>query len=438
MKIAHFDCFSGISGDMTLAALLDLGVPLEYLNAVLASLDIPGLALTVEEVRRKGFRAKKITVIHPRVHDHRHHEHKPDHEHKHHGDRGEKHEKKHGEKHRHLSDIRALIERAHANSGLTERTRSLALAIFTRIAEAEARVHGCDIERVHFHEVGAIDSIADIIGCAAGFDYLGIERFTSGPPATGTGTVTIAHGECPIPAPATALLLKDIPIHATAIPFELTTPTGAGILKTLVSGFGSFPPMRLDAIGCGAGGRDLEQQANILRILVGETAETTASSESGNGEKHGVWVLETNLDDMSGESVGYVVERLWKLAPRPLDVWTTPIQMKKNRPGVTLSVLCEADHREAVEHLLFMETTTLGIRRHPVARTVLERTTDTVRTAWGELRIKRAVLPDGSHRISPEYESARELAERSGIPLHVLYDSAGHDSILRSGKPEPS
>lgn len=393
MKTAYFDCHSGISGDMTLGALLDLGFPLERLNTALDSLGMDGLAVQVRDVVKKGFRAKHITVEHPHEHVHRH-----------------------------LSHIRDIIERGFQSGGFPERARDTALAIFTKIAEAEAQVHGCDIEEVHFHEVGAWDSIADIVGCAVGFDELGIENFLAGTVATGTGTVRIAHGACPVPAPATALLLRGIPVVATDIPCELTTPTGAGILATLVSRFGPLPEMRLEAVGCGAGTRDLPEQANILRILVGETEPESTEFSASFGAAD-IWVVETNLDDMPGELIGHVLQRLWTLPVPPLDVWTTPIQMKKQRPGVTLSVLCQKTGRDAVETLLLEETTALGVRRYPVERTVLERMDATVATPWGELRVKRAVLPDGTFRTTPEYDAAREMALAANVQLWKVYDA---------------
>lgn len=308
--------------------------------------------------------------------------------------------------------IRGMIEQ----SRLSDRAKRWAIGIFTKIAAAEAEVHGCDIERVHFHEVGAIDSIADIVGCAVGFDYLDIEGFLSSPVPTGCGTIRIAHGVCSVPAPATLLLLRGVPIAASAIPMELTTPTGAGILSTLVSEFGPLPGMIVESVGCGAGTREIEDQANMLRIVLGHlTRETTAEEKT--------WVVETNLDTASGELLGYVQERLWALESKPLDVWTTAIGMKKGRPGILLSILCRSESVDAVEDLLLMETTTLGVRRSAVERTTLKREAVTVETPWGPLAAKRATLPDGSRRTSIEYEAARELAARLQLPLQDVYNA---------------
>jgi pyridinium-3,5-bisthiocarboxylic acid mononucleotide nickel chelatase len=269
MRIAYLDCASGISGDMTLGALVDAGVDLAALNAGVQSLGLPGVRLVTATVKKKGFRATQITV-----------EHEPEH------------------KHRHLHHITAMIDA----SALTPRQKDLAKRIFGRLAEAEAKVHNSTIEKVHFHEVGAVDSIADIVGSAIGWDLLGVERIVASAVPTGGGFVEIAHGRCSIPAPATAELLKGIPLAESRVAFELTTPTGAAILATLVDSFGPLPAMTIDRIGYGAGQKDLEEQANLLRLLVGETNAAPRSEQ--------LWVLETNLDDLSGELVGHAIGRL--------------------------------------------------------------------------------------------------------------------------------
>jgi hypothetical protein len=381
-KLAYFDCSSGISGDMTLGALVDLGADLEQLNAAIDSLGLPECRLVAAEVRKKGFRAMQVTVQFP-----------PEH------------------KHRHLHHILEMIR----NSCLTPRQQDLASRIFTRLGEAESKVHGIPVEQIHFHEVGAADSIADIVGTAVGLDLLGVERIVASPVPTGTGKVHIAHGECSIPAPATAELLRGIPLAASSVEAELTTPTGAAILATLAESFGPVPPMTIERIGCGAGQRDLETQPNLLRLLLGVTASQGMAEEQ-------IWILETNLDDVSGELIGYCTARLWEA--QPLDVYLTPIQMKKNRPGVKLTVLCRAAELEAIEGILFRESSTLGVRRWLADRHVLVRQTHRVATSWGPVEGKVGWLADGVPRFSPEFEACRQIAAEHGVPLREVYEAA--------------
>ena len=381
MRIAYLDCASGISGDMTLGALVDAGVDLAALNAAVGSLGLPGCRLVANEVKKRGFRAIQVTV---------------------------ESEPEHG--HRHLHQIQAMIDRG----SLTDRQKDLARRIFAKLAEAEAKVHGTALEKVHFHEVGAADSIADIVGAAVGWDLLGVDRIVASPIPTGTGKVRIAHGECSIPAPATAELLRGIPVAESSVPHELTTPTGAAILATLVHAFGPLPSMTIERIGCGAGQRDLDEQPNLLRLLVGTAAD------AGDGEQ--VWVIETNLDDISGELIGYCTGRLWDAGA--LDVFTTAIQMKKNRPGVKLSVLCEAAAIQAVEAILFEETTTLGVRRWPVSRSVLARRAHSVQTIWGPVEGKVGWLAGVPRGFAPEFEACRRIAAEHNVPLRTVYDAA--------------
>jgi uncharacterized protein (TIGR00299 family) protein len=381
MKIAYLDCASGISGDMTLGALVDAGIDLAALNAGVKSLGLPGVNLVASTVKKKGFRATQITV-----------EHEPEH------------------KHRHLHHITAMID----GGSLTARQKELAHRIFRRLAEAEAKVHNSTIEKVHFHEVGAVDSIADIVGAAIGWDLLGVERIVASHVPTGTGFIEIAHGRCSIPAPATAELLQGVPLAASTVECELTTPTGAAILATLVESFGPLPAMTIERIGYGAGQKDLESQANLLRLLVGRSSDSQADER--------LWIVETNLDDTSGEVIGHTIARLWEAGA--LDVYTTAIQMKKNRPGVTLTVLCPAEAVQAVEAILFRETTTLGIRRHEVSRRKLRRETQEVETPWGKVTGITAWLDDTTPRFSPEYESCRQLAEQKEISLREVYEAA--------------
>jgi len=382
MRIAYLDCPSGISGDMTLGALVDAGVPLDRLNEAIGSLGLPGVRLVAQEVKKHGFRATQITV-----------EHEPEH------------------KHRHLHHIVAMID----GSRLAPEQKDVARRIFQRLAEAEAKVHGTPVEKVHFHEVGAVDSIADIVGAAVGWNLLGVERLVVSPIPTGTGRITIAHGECNIPAPATAELLCGIPLVASDIQAELTTPTGAAIVATLAQGFGPLPAMTIETIGYGAGQRDLPQQANILRLLVGEA--TTAAETNDI-----IWVLETNLDDTTGEVIGHCITQLWEAGAR--DVYTTAIQMKKNRPGVKLSILCPTEKIASLEAIVFRETGTLGIRRWSTARHILQREIRQVATTWGAVDGKLGRLDDGSVHFAPEFESCRRIATEHHVPLREVYAAA--------------
>ena len=381
MRIAYLDCASGISGDMTLGALVDAGADLGAISDGVASLGLPGVHIVASEVKKKGFRATQITI-----------EHTPE------------------DKHRHLHHITDMIDA----SQLTPPQRELAKRIFTLLGEAEAKVHGTTIRKVHFHEVGAIDSIADIVGAAIGFDLLGVERVICSPIPTGRGFIEIAHGRVSVPAPATAELLTGVPLAESNVEAELTTPTGAAIVAALVQSFGPLPPMTIEKIGYGAGQRDLESQPNLLRLLVGEAVSARATEQ--------VWILETNLDDTSGEFIGHTCERL--LSAGALDVTTTPIQMKKNRPGVTVSVLCAKGEIEKLESILFHETGTLGIRRWPVERHTLKREKQAVETEWGPIDGVVAHVDDRTVRFSPEYESCRRVASERGVPLRTVYEAA--------------
>ncbi len=386
MKVAYLDCASGISGDMTLGALIDAGVDLAEIQRGIDSLGLPDCRIAAEEVRRKGFRATNVTVHHPPEHAHRH-----------------------------LHHIIEMID----GSVLSERQKDLARKIFTRLGEAEAKVHGTTIEKVHFHEVGAVDSIADIVGSAIGWDLLGVDRVECSAIPPGSGNIEIAHGRCSVPAPATAELLKGIPLIASPVEAELTTPTGAAIVATIVDRFGTLPALSVQAIGCGAGDRDFDEQANILRLIVGEVAAQVAEQQ--------VVVLETNLDDASGELIGHAAELL--LEGGALDVYTTSIQMKKNRPGTMLSVICAPADAGRLEEILFRETTTLGVRRQLLSRSCLPRSAQTVRTAWGEVVVKRVELPDGSLRCAPEYESCRQVAQRNNVAMQDVMEAARRAGI---------
>ena len=418
MKIAWFDCHSGISGDMTLGALLDAGVPIDVLRSAVESV-LPTITLDAQSVMRHGFRATQALVgeqgdhhDHHHDHDHESHEHEH-HDHDHHEHNAHAHH--HAHCHRNMADICAMVLNA---SGLTDKVKTEVIGVFELIAKAEARAHGCEVEQVHFHEVGAADSIADIVGAVAGLNWLGVEEVYASAVPTGCGTIQIAHGEVSVPAPATAQLLSGVPLAPSDIPFELTTPTGAGILKYYVKRFGAMPPMTIDKIGVGAGGRDLPQQANTLRLVLGELSDSPLQP---NGDS--VWQIETNIDDMPGELIGRAVEELWKL--NPLDVWTMAVNMKKQRPGVVISILCREEQIQAIETALFTHTSTLGVRKWKVERTVLQRESCQIQLQNGQtVTGKSVVLPDGSQRIVPEYEDLCRLAQQLGVPVLDLYRSA--------------
>jgi len=403
MSFAYLDCPSGISGDMMLGALIDLGVPLDLLNDSIRSV-VDSVHVYSHSVFRKEFRAIQAEVRAPHEHVHRA-----------------------------LSDILELV----SQSNLSANNKKQVNDIFHLLAQAEAKVHGIGIEEVHFHEIGAADSIADIVGVVVGLDYLGITDVGASAIPTGSGTIKIAHGDCPIPAPATVELLRGIPIAASDIRFELTTPTGAVLLKYYVKHFGILPAMTIQGTGVGAGSRDLEQQANIVRIFVGDLPVISSRDVRSVDHQYNdllgtdqqrqypittetVWIIETNIDDMTGELTGHCVERLWTLSP--LDVWVAPIQMKKQRPGVMISVMCRQDQIASMEMLLLSETSTFGVRRYPVERTVLYRESCPIRTPWGEVEAKRGFLPDGTEKIVPEFESVKRLAAAKGIPLWKIME----------------
>jgi len=372
---------------MMLGALVDAGVELAAIQSGIDSLGLAVCRLVASEVKKRGFRAVQITV-----------EHAPEHQ------------------HRHLHQIVSLID----GSALSPRQKQLAKRIFHKLAEAEAKVHGTTVERVHFHEVGAIDSIADIVGCAIGIDLLGIERVIASPVPTGRGFVNITHGRCAIPAPATAELLRGIPLAALDVEGELTTPTGAAFLATLVDEFGPLPAMTIQRIGSGAGQNDFPQP-NILRLFVGETNAQLSRSVVGPWTE-AIVLLETNLDNASGETIGHAVDRLWSAGA--LDVSLTSIQMKKGRPGVMLSVQARPADADKLERIVFAETPTLGVRRSTVTRTVLPREPQMVETPWGAVAGKIVTLPSGEKRFVAEYESCRRIAEQHKIPLQDVIAAA--------------
>jgi len=384
MKQAYFDCFSGISGDMTLGALLDAGVPVEELRSGLQALDVPGWELSTEKVWKNGMAATYAKV-----------------------------QTQDTQTHRSLSTILAIIEK----SRLAAEVKRQASAIFQNLGEAEASVHDVPLEKVHFHEVGAIDAIIDIVGASIGCQALGIESFACSPLNVGGGTAKMAHGVLPVPAPATARLLLGKPTYSNGVQKELVTPTGAAIVATLCSSFGPQPPMSVSAIGYGAGTADLEGQPNVLRVMIGE-----AEAKSIAAETETIRVLEANLDDMNPQIFGYLLEKA--LAAGALDVFSTPVQMKKNRPGMLVTVLCRPADEAKFHEMLFAETTTLGIRSYLAGRHILPRQWETVHTRFGEVRIKVARLNGHVRQASPEFEDCRKLAEAQNVPLQRVMDEA--------------
>ena len=403
MRTLYFDCFAGASGDMILGALVAAGADARALREQLALLDVAGFEISFETVDRSGISATHAVV---RTADH--------------------------QQHRHLSAILRII----SASRLSQTVKARASRIFERLGEAEARVHNVPVEKIHFHEVGALDAIVDVVGACIGFELLGIERFVSSPLHVGSGTVEMAHGRFPVPPPAVVELLRDAPVYATDVKGELVTPTGAAIISTVCAGeFGALPSMRLAASGYGAGTRQYKDFPNVLRVLVGETAVAEGASER-------LLMLETNLDDASPQVVAYATERAFALGA--LDCFVTPVQMKKNRPGVLVSILCRAAEREALTKLLFDETTTLGVRSYEVERRALAREFVAVETAFGRINVKVARREDGSvSNIAPEYEDCRMAAARAGVPLRAVEEAAraaaeammgesGKDEIERS------
>jgi pyridinium-3,5-bisthiocarboxylic acid mononucleotide nickel chelatase len=379
MKICYLDAFSGIAGDMTVGALVDAGAPAPALLDALAVLDT-GARYEIDRTTRGGVAAAKFRVHLNGV----------------------------PRRHRHLADILKLIGAAPISSN----AKSKASAVFQRLGEAEAQIHGVPLERVHFHEVGAADSIADIVGACVALDLLGIEELHVSPINVGSGVVETEHGALPVPAPATALLLAGKPIYARGLPAELTTPTGAAIAATLGASFGPLPPMRVSSIGYGAGDRDFPQHANVLRAMVGDK---TAPAEATL-----VTVMEANLDDSSPLVLGYALERLMEAGA--LDVSFSPLQMKKNRPATLLRVIARPQDQEHLAAMIFAETSTLGLRFYAAERRVQERRVVEVETAWGVVRGK--ISSDGSFR--PEYDDCRAIAQRTGVPLREVLAAAAH------------
>src|SRR4051812_16304387 len=420
MAIYHLDCSSGIAGDMFLGACLDLGMPVEVLQDTVARLGLPGIGVETRKASRGGFVGARFRVLEngqpiegPDPEEHQHHSHGHEHEHQHH-EHGHEHGHSHGHDHGHtrgLAEIGELILRSALSDSVKERSSRL----FQRLGEAEAKAHGMPVERVHFHEVGAIDSIVDLVGAAAAVEFLAPERLTCGPVNLGSGRGRMAHGEVPIPAPATAELLRGVPVFGGP-GGELTTPTGAVILAELVEEYVELPAMVLEGVGYGLGKKDLPTHPNALRLLRGLLRGRSAAARAE------VMVVEAEIDDLPGEGFGFLMERL--LAAGALDVYFTPVQMKKSRPGTLVTLLCRRPKLEELAGLLLTESGSLGCRYHAASRFEAEREILEVPTAFGTVRIKRARLDGRPLAIAPEFEDCRRLALASGAPWREVYRAA--------------
>jgi pyridinium-3,5-bisthiocarboxylic acid mononucleotide nickel chelatase len=411
MKTLYLDCFAGISGDMTIGALLDLGLDFAYLKQELAKLGVAGYELSLDRVDRSGINAAKFDVhLQKTISIHHHHDHAHPHDHSH------TNEVDHSHDHRSLSTIKHLI----ASATLSEQVKHNATAIFQRIGEAEAKIHGVDIDSVHFHEVGAIDSIVDIVGACIGLEALGIEQMISSPLHVGYGTFTCAHGTYPIPGPAATEILRGVPIYANNIEGELVTPTGAAIVATLAKDFVKLPLMRIDKVGYGAGTRVYEKFPNVLRAVLGEVSIPSVSTglELDNTPDT-ITIIEANLDDLNPQIFGHLMEQA--LAAGALDIFFTPVQMKKNRPGVLLTVLCATHAREPLMDLIFRETTTLGVRHREEQRVILRREFVKVETAFGSITIKVARNQTGQvMNAAPEFADCQAAALKHHVSLREV------------------
>ena len=383
MRVAHFDCFSGISGDMVLGAFVDAGLSVARLRSELKKLGLEGYAMSAKKVSRSHISGTQVSI---RV------------------SRNVK------QPHRHLKTILKLIN----SSALSKRVKADAAAIFTRLGEAEATVHNTSIDEIHFHEVGAVDSILDIVGAAVAIEQFGIERVTSSPLPLGSGTVKIAHGEIPVPVPATMKLLEGVPVCQSSIAQELVTPTGAAILTHYATSYSGFPAMTVEAVGHGAGTRANEGRANLLRVVIG-TADERAHAAPMD-------VIETNVDDMRPELLGALFDRLSEAGA--LDAYVTPLVMKKNRPGHLITVLCDPPDTAGLVELMLTETTTFGVRTYRTAKHCIEREWKSVKTPHGSVKVKIGTLGGRVVSVSPEYESCRAVADSKRVPLKEVYAAA--------------
>lgn len=377
--IAYFDCFAGISGDMTLGAFVDAGVDANWLEKTLKDHLIKDFDLAVSTVSKMGISARKVDVL------------------------------VHGRAERNYADIQAMIR----GCGLPDAVKDTSLAIFEKLAVSEAKIHGCPKAHVHFHEVGGVDAIVDIVGAALCVHYLGLSRIRASKIPLGSGFVSCTHGILPVPAPATADILKDVPVYGTDDPVELVTPTGAAIITTLATDFGPMPDMQVSTIGYGAGTRELKSRPNLLRVFTGPLPKNADI----------VTMVETTIDDMNPEVFGFLMEQLF--ADGALDVYLIPVFMKKNRPGTLLQVLCRENTKEALIRRILTESTTLGVRCHSVERRLLHRESVCLKTPYGEVSAKKVFGPDGQIRIVPEYEVCRQIAREKEIPIRTVYQTIG-------------
>ena len=377
MKVAYFDCFAGISGDMTLGALVDAGLSFSVLKSELDKLSVREFTLSQRRVEKHGIAGTKIDV-----------------------------NAREGHVHRHLKDVLEIIN----SSAISASAKEKAARVFQKLAEAEAKIHGTTIEAVHFHEVGAVDAIVDVVGAIVGLEILGIEAIYASKFRFGSGHTRGAHGAMPVPVPAVVEMTKGFPSERTDIPYELVTPTGAALLTALASNIGETIQLRTESTGYGAGTRDVEQVPNLLRVEIGERVADPRTDFPV--------LLETNIDDMTPEIYGYLIDRLLEAGAR--DAFLTPVIMKKGRPGIQLTVLADPNKETELTELIFSETTTLGIRRLPVQRHILERRTDTVQTPYGPIRVKIADI-GGKQRITPEYDDCVRIAREKQVPILDVY-----------------
>ncbi|MDQ3373039.1 MAG: nickel pincer cofactor biosynthesis protein LarC [Acidobacteriota bacterium] len=399
MKTLYFDCFAGASGDMILGALIALGIEQTELIEQIKLLDVADFEIIFKTVDKSG-----ISAIHAEV--------KVPHEHA----------------HRHLQTIQKII----FDSRLSDNVKARAIEIFTKLAEAEAKIHGIGIDEVHFHEVGAMDAIIDVVGACVGFEMLKIENFVCSKIHVGSGFAKMAHGTFPVPPPAVAELLKGAPIYSTEIEGELITPTGAAIIATVCKEFGSIPEMIIEKTAYGAGTREYKNFPNVLRLLLGEAQrpkpkdQSQPTTQNRQSKTDNLFLMETNIDDLSPQTLGFVMERTFKLGA--LDCWFTPIQMKKNRPATMVSILCSEDKKEILIELLYTETTTLGIRVKEIERNCLERESQKIKTEFGEVNVKIALYKGKIVNVKPEYEQLRQISLNSGISLQEVEKKVSSES----------
>lgn len=386
MTLLYFDCFSGISGDMVLGAFLDLGVPLTWLQNSLRDMPLDGLDITVDRVSRHGISANQVTVTTAE-----------------------------NDAHRDYAHIKSLLKKARVSPFVKE----TALKIFEKIAQAESDIHGVSKDEIHFHEIGSLDAIVDIVGVVLCMTYLNVTQIAASRIPLGKGFVSCSHGTLPVPAPASAEILKGVPVYGTGVEQELVTPTGAAIISTIAQSFGNMPPMKIEAIGYGAGYHDNEAIPNLLRIIKGRR-DLLDNDRGLDIKSEDVMLIETCIDDMNPEIYGYVMERLFD--DGALDVVFIPIIMKKNRPGTMIQVLCEKNTQPAMVHRLLSETTTIGVRYHRIHRHTLTRQLIDISTPYGMVQVKKIVDPDGHMIHAPEYEACRRIALKYNIPIKNVYD----------------